>query len=37
MYGAGGGADLTGVDFVPIAAAVAEAQVLAAVILNQLL
>jgi acetylornithine deacetylase/succinyl-diaminopimelate desuccinylase-like protein len=36
MYGAGGGAGLLGADFVPIAAVVAEAKVLATVILSQL-
>jgi acetylornithine deacetylase/succinyl-diaminopimelate desuccinylase-like protein len=36
MYGAGGGAGLLGADFVPIAAAVAEAKVLAHLILSQL-
>jgi acetylornithine deacetylase/succinyl-diaminopimelate desuccinylase-like protein len=36
MYGAGGGTGLLDADFVPIAAAVAEAQVLATLILTQL-
>jgi acetylornithine deacetylase/succinyl-diaminopimelate desuccinylase-like protein len=36
MYGAGGGAGLLGADYVPIAAVVAEAKVLAALILSQL-
>jgi acetylornithine deacetylase/succinyl-diaminopimelate desuccinylase-like protein len=36
MYGAGGGAGLTGVDFVPIAAVEAEARALAHLILSQL-
>jgi acetylornithine deacetylase/succinyl-diaminopimelate desuccinylase-like protein len=36
MYGAGGGAGLLGADFVPIAAVVAEAKVLATLILSQL-
>jgi acetylornithine deacetylase/succinyl-diaminopimelate desuccinylase-like protein len=36
MYGSGGGAGLLGADFVPIAAVVAEAKVLAALILTQL-
>lgn len=36
MYGAGGGAGLLGVDFVPIAVVVAEAQVLTALILSYL-
>lgn len=36
MYGAGGGAGLLGADFAPIAAVIAEAKVLAALILSQL-
>lgn len=36
MYGAGGGAGLLDIDFVPIAAVIAEAKVLTALILNQL-
>jgi hypothetical protein len=36
MYGAGGGAGLLDIDFVPIAAVIAEAKVLTALILSQL-